>query len=120
MQRIYNLLGAFGALLGGGKRGLPRPWPQRLPLNPGVVMLPNPCQSTEELTLHLHGLRSCPVQVEVRTRTGELVFARRVLPLTNHHRQPLPLPRDTPAGMYRCVALQPGGVKHHAWLALMD
>lgn len=120
MKRIYNLLGALGQLLRKVKRRFTHHWSRRRSIRPGVFMLPNPCLATDALTLHLHGLRSCPLRVEVRSRSGELVLERQLLPLSNHHRQPLTLPRDTPAGMYHCVALQPGGLPLKAWLALMD
>ena len=76
--------------------------------SPGLTMLPNPCQLTDSLTLHLRGLRCCPTRVQVRANNGDIVLERQVFPLSDHHRLPLTLPRDTPAGMYRCVASPPG------------
>ncbi|RZK30488.1 MAG: hypothetical protein EOO63_06620 [Hymenobacter sp.] len=92
----------------------------RSPAGPSVAMSPNPCLGTDILTLHLRGLRCCPIQVRVVSSTGEVVLEREVFPLSNHHRLPLLLPTNSPAGMYHCVAVQPGGKAMKTWLALMD
>lgn len=89
----------------------------RAAIQPGVAMLPNPCLPTDVLTLHLRGLRCCVVQVQVRSQGGQLVLERQVTPLSDNHRLPMSLPRDTPTGMYHCVATQAGHPPVASWLA---
>jgi hypothetical protein len=111
MKRFYRFLttltGPWSPLLVG-----------RLVATPRVAMLPNPCLSTDVLHLHLRGLRSCLVQVQVQSSSRQVVLERQVTPLSNNHRLPMSLPRETPPGMYCCVATQAGCPPVQSWVAL--
>lgn len=87
---------------------------------PGLLVEPNPCWPRDVPTMHLCGLRCCPVEVELRSASGELLSERRIMPLSDHHRLPLTLPRDAPPGMYRVVARPSGLVVLDTWVAVLD